>query len=61
MSQTRSPPPVRVVVVAGDVRKRSTADELVETPRPGPVGIVVNNGITRDRMLSTCPTRTGTP
>src|ERR1700742_514566 len=43
----------KAVVVAGDVSKRSTADELVETADGlGGLSIVVNNaGITRDRML----------
>ena len=43
-----------VVVAAGDVGERSTADLLVQTALEsfGSLGIVVNNaGITRDRML----------
>lgn len=41
------------VAVAGDIRERTTADELVETADGlGGLGIVVNNaGITRDRIL----------
>jgi NAD(P)-dependent dehydrogenase (short-subunit alcohol dehydrogenase family) len=43
----------KTVAVAGDIRERSTADELVETADGiGGLSIVVNNaGITRDRML----------
>ncbi|AKS32350.1 3-oxoacyl-ACP reductase [Mycolicibacterium goodii] len=41
------------VAVAGDISRRSTADELIETADGlGGLGIVVNNaGITRDRIL----------
>src|SRR4051812_45088768 len=51
------------VAVGGGIRVGATADELVATAESlGGLDIVVNNaGITRDKMLLTCLTRTGTP